>query len=236
MSENQLESVKQENTAPAKANEQSVLPLAWVYKRSESMENVRRARAMFNTKYGIYSGVPMLCQGSRCPFRKTCWIPENELEIGQRCPIEVAAIMERFEAYCRELNVGDEDTVDHSIIKDIIDIEIMMLRADNLLAVSGNFIEEVVAAIDQQGNVYTKPEVHKALEVKMKLRQERIKLLNQLNSTRKDKKETAAGPSDPSTQAAMLIQTLRRLEAEGKLRDVVIDVDPEDIREVSEGQ
>lgn len=209
-----------------------VLPIGWAYNTQKSVENVRKARASTNMKHGMYSGVPIICQGIDCPFHKTCWIPVNEREVGGRCPIEVGALLERFDAYVKEWNVKDDDTTDHSLIKDIIDIEIMMLRADNSLAISGDFIEEVVAGTDDQGRAIKRPELHKAFEAKAKLRQERIKLLNQMNSTRKDKNQEIKGLTDPSSIASSLMQKVRALQQQG----AIIDVTPveEKIEEVKE--
>lgn len=206
------------------------MPVGWTYNNNASLDNVRKARAVANMKHGMYSGVPIICRGANCPFRETCWIPDNELEEGSRCPIEVGAIMERFDSYTEELGIKDNDTVDQGILKDVIDIEITMLRADNSLAISGDFIEEVVAGVDSQGRSIKRPEVHKALEVKMKLRAERIKLLSQLNSTRKDKKQELAGLTDPSSIAAALMQKVRALQDKGQ----IIDVTPNEAEQESE--
>lgn len=206
---------------------QKPMPFAWNYSKSQSMDNVKRARAQANMSHGMYSGVPIVCQGAKCPFRATCWIAEADLEIGGRCPIEVGTIIERFDKYMNQFQVGetDEDTVDQGLIKDLIDIEILMVRADNALAISGDFIEEVVTGTDSNGHKLTKPELHRAFEAKSRLRAERIKVLNQMNSTRKDKKFEGAGMGDPSTQATELMQKLKRLQQEGKIGNV-IDVTP----------
>jgi hypothetical protein len=216
----------------------SSLPTAWAYNKPGSYENVRKARAALNIKHGLYSGVPIVCQGQKCPFKQTCWIPDSDLEVGGRCPIEVGAIIERFDKYVKEWNITDEDTVDHSIVKDIVVIEIMMLRADNALAISGDFIEMVVAGTDDQGRKIERPELHKAFEAKQKLRAERIKLLNQMNSTRKDKKQEAQGLTDPSSIAARLMAKVRELQNTGKIVDVTEDtvVDAEIVEVTTDGE
>lgn len=208
------------NTQPPVNMAAPNLPIGWSYNNQASFENVRKARAVTNMKHGMYAGVPIICRGVDCPFRETCWIPDQDLEVGGRCPIEVGAILERFDAYVKEFNVKDEDTTDHSAIKDIIDIEIMMLRADNSLAISGDFIEEVVAGTDSNGRAIKRPELHKAFEAKGRLRQERIKLLNQMNATRKDKKQEVQGLTDPSSIASSLMQKVRALQESGKIIDV----------------
>lgn len=217
INDDNTEVVLSQTQAPATAAPN--VPLAWSY-GAKGTENVRKARATLNTRHGMYSGVPIICRGANCPFRETCWIPDADLEEGNRCPIEVGAIMERYDSYQQEWGVQDDDTTDHSIIKDIIDIEITMLRADNALAISGDFIQEVVAGMDPSGRAIKRPEVHKALEVKSRLRAERLKLLSQMNSTRKDKKQEVAGLTDPSSIASSLMQKVRALQERGQIIDV----------------
>ena len=201
---------------------QSQLPASWKYKsQSVGLENIRRSTAMMRTKHGMYSGIPIVCKGSDCPYRKTCWIEDADLEVGGRCPIEIGAILSRFESYVTELNIEEDNYVDLSIVKDIIDIEVMMLRAENALAISGDFIQEVIAGADNKGRPLFRPELHKAFEAKSKLRAERTKLLNQLNSTRRDKKEESKVKTDPSTVAAQLLMKMKKLQEEGRIIDIV---------------
>lgn len=198
------------------------LPAAWKFNsQSVGLENVRKSTAMMKLKHGLYSGIPIVCKGSSCPYRQTCWIDNADLEVGGRCPIEIGAILDRFESYINELGIEPDSAVDLSLLKDIIDIEIMMLRADNSLAISGDFIEQVVAGADNKGRPLIKPELHKAFEAKSKLRSERIKLLNQLNSTRKDKKEESKVKTDPSSVAAQLLMKMKKLHEEGKIVDII---------------
>lgn len=198
---------------------QTPLPISWTLKNPNALGNVQKARALHNMKHGMYSGVPIVCQGSKCPFYKTCWIPDNELEVGSRCPIEIGAILERFDKYEKEWNVTEDDTTDHGIIRDIIDVEILMLRADNALAISGDFIEDVIVGTDSNGKALVSPQLHKAFDAKSKLRMERLKLLEKMNATRKDKKLDNI-INDPSTRAAALLDKVKRLQAEGKIIDV----------------
>lgn len=202
----------------------SALPSMWK-QNTQGLENVKKARQTIGLKHGMFASVPIICKGRSCPYFQTCWIPEADLQVGERCPIEIGAILERFDKYCAQLNIVPEDEiVDAGLVKDVVDIEIMMVRADGLLAKDGNLIEEVVAGISPKGQEYYKPEIHPAVELKEKLRKEKTRILNQLNATRKDNKDSGGMANDPSSVAARIIAKVRDLDKQG----VIIDASPQE--------
>ena len=208
------------------------LPSVWA-QNNQNLDNVRKARQFVNTKHGMFASVPIICKGRACPYFQTCWIPESDLQVGERCPIEIATILERFEKYCEELNIDPEgEIVDAGLVKEIVDLEIMMVRADGLLARDGNLIEQVVAGVTPKGQAYHRPEIHMAVELKERLRKEKTRILNQLNATRKDKKSDGTGGNDPSSVAARIIAKVRELEKKGQ----IIDVTPEEVEESTGGE
>lgn len=151
-------------------------------------EAIRVAVGMAQIKHGLIAGVPILCKGAGCPFKDTCYLFAEGLDVpGERCPIEIAAIVQRFDAYMEELHIKTEDTTDMSLLKNLVDIEIQLVRADRKMAVSADLIEEVVAAVGHDGTPYYRPEISKAAEYKVKLLSEHSRILSYLHATRKDK-------------------------------------------------
>jgi uncharacterized protein YaiI (UPF0178 family) len=196
------------------------LPSMWK-QSTQGAKNVDAARQMLQLKHGMFASVPIICKGRTCPYFQTCWIPEADLQVGERCPIEIGAILERFDKYCQQLNIDTEnEIVDAGLVKEVVDIEIMMVRADGLLARDGNLIEEVVAGVSPKGQEYYRPEIHLAVELKERLRKEKTRILNQLNATRKDKKNDGLVSNDPSSVAARIIAKVRDLQAKGSIIDV----------------
>lgn len=194
------------------------LPSHWGFDQA-ALENVRRGRALVNLRHGLLSSVPMICKSAKCPFVESCWVPANERRIGMRCPIEVSAVIERFERYCKALLVNpEEDIVDAQMVKDLVDLEIQVIRAENKLAqAGGEFIDMVVAAVDPNGQAHFKPELSKAAEYKLMLRREHGKILEQLSATRKDRERAQqAALGDEATRAAALMQKFREMQAAGQ--------------------
>jgi hypothetical protein len=182
-------------------------------------EAIRIAVGMAQTKHGLAAGVPIICKGGECPFRETCYLQITGMDVpGERCPIEIAAVVKRFDAYMEELDIKEEDTTDMSLLKNLVDIEIQLVRADKKMAADGNIVEDIVVAIGEDGTPYYKPEITRAAEFKMKLLNEHSKILSYLHATRKDKAaEKGLMIIDASTYAAKLLES-----------SVTIDVTPKD--------
>ena len=191
----------------------------------KTKDAVSVSRGIRSMDHGMLSGVPIICRTYQCPYQETCWIPESDRQFGERCPIEIGTILERTEHYHTSLNISDNimDEIDRGLVREIVDIEIMMLRCDNLLATSGKLIDEVIATVDDDGNPYYKPEISKAFEIKERLRKERHRILNLLNSTRKDKKQQAEF-TDPSSMVSNLMEKLRGLQGV-KVGETVVDAE-----------
>lgn len=192
--------------------------------RNLQLMNIRRSQGLLNTTHGMYAAIPMICKGMLCPFRGTCWIEANDLIEGDRCPIEIATIMQQYENYCRELSIQDDEIVDQSLVRQLIDLEIQMMRADSKLATSPDIVKEVVGAINQRtGDVYYKDEINPVVELKGTLRQQHHRVLNQLQATRKDKKDELLRHTDPSSMAAALISRVRQMDKGDTNKTIIID-------------
>lgn len=148
----------------------------------------------FKLKHGMFAGIPLLCKVDDCPYAPVCSLPVQHRVLNSRCSIEIGAIMTKFDSYCRHFDINcdtdiieDKDLVDATLIRDIVDLEVQMLRAENKIAMSGDFIGLVLADIDKNGRPYYDTAVTPESEFKNTLIDKRYKLLNQLNATRKDK-------------------------------------------------
>lgn len=186
------------------------------------MDNIKQASSVLSSRHGLLSSVPLICRGNRCPFSETCPISIDKREVGARCPVEIAAMTKRFEDYCQSLGVTENDAVDLGLIKELVDIEVQMIRADNKMAMSPDFIEEFVCAVDPRtGTQFFQTKLSPVIDYKERLRRERHRILQLLASTRKDRMMMNKSSADPSTQAAQLIERLREMEKNGQIRHVI---------------
>jgi hypothetical protein len=191
----------------------------------ELKEAINVARRLRNTKHGLYASVPIICKGDECPYKENCYFWLNgDAPVSEKCPIEIAAIEDLFERYCKDLNINPEDmkqTVDALMVKELVDIDVALLRCDSKMAINADFIIENVVSVTDSGNAVYRQELHPMLEYKERLRASKYKTLQLLNSTRKDKEGSKIHIElDPSEKAAEMMRLKRDLE--------IIDVEAEE--------
>lgn len=149
---------------------------------------------LYKIKHGMFASVPIICKADDCPYKEVCSLDQQYRIPGQRCPMEASAIVARFEMWCKTFEIDlsgiyikDEDLVDVSLIRDLIENEIQTIRAENRIALNADFIGKTIGEIDNKGKVYYEDTVTPEVEFKYQLQDKRYKIFNLLNSTRKDK-------------------------------------------------
>lgn len=205
------------------------MPKSW--KMSEKgREAVGLAVAMNKTKHGLYASIPMLCKAERCPYADVCPLVDmGKAPEGERCPLEIAMILKRYEEYSNEFGIDEKNIVDMSLVKDLIDYDIQLFRAENKIAVQGDFVEDVVVTITEGGEAITNPQLSKATEYKDKIMNKRFKILELMNSTRKDKVGDKMTLSlDPSSYASQLMSTIAGNMRPGQIIDADFEEEEDD--------
>lgn len=206
---------------------------------------VKLAQEIHGTKHGLYAAIPMVCKEEDCPYAPVCPILKAGLTTyGQRCALEISLITTKYEQYKEELNIDDNDSVDLSLLKDLIDYDVQILRAENKMAVDGDFVKDQVIGVDETGAPIIQEQISNAANYKDKIQMRRNKTLELLNSTRKDKAGTKISVTmDPSSYATELLKKaqsrkqVEELEEENEfeqlLREsgVVLDEDGNPIEE-----
>lgn len=174
----------------------------------------QNATGLYSIKHGMFAGCPIICKGADCPYAATCRIDPNDRVVGSRCPQEAGAIIARYEQWCRHFKinyegdtVADEDLVDASLIRDLVENEIQLLRAENKIAMDADFIQRTISTVDSKGKAYYEDAVSPAAQYKIQLQDKRYKILNLLNSTRKDKSNEMKQMT-PSEEALSIFKKL----------------------------
>lgn len=197
------------------------MPKAW--KLSDAgREAIQLAVGMSNTKHGLYASIPMLCKGDKCPAAAVCPLVDmGKAPVGERCALEIGMILNKFEDYKVEFGIDESNVVDMSLVKDLIDYDIQLFRAENKIAVQGDFVEDVVVSVTEAGEAITAPQLSKATEYKDKIMNKRFKILELMNSTRKDKAGDKLTISlDPSSYASQLMSQISSDMQPGQIIDM----------------
>lgn len=196
------------------------LPVEWAITEA-ALDAIKTMNAAMNTvgRHGIVSSIPIICRAEDCPYYQTCPLRALGVSVteirGQRCPVEVTKIMRKFEEYVEQFNI-DLENVDHvviSLVKELIDYDIQIERADNVMASDGHFLSDEVVGVDANGRPIKNKIISKPVDYKERALKKRHEILGLLNSTPKDKAGTNLTISfDPSTYAAKLMQRARELK------------------------
>lgn len=181
----------------------------------EALVRAKISSNRYKLKHGMFAGIPLICRGDKCPYADTCTLPiEHRIE-KERCPMEIGAILARFDSWCSHFGINvdteyikDEELVDATLIRDLVDNEIQILRADNRIAINADFIARSVATIDNKGKAYYEDKISPEAEFKLQLLDKRYKILQLLNSTRKDKAKETKFELNPSEQAISIFKKI----------------------------
>lgn len=194
----------------------------------KSIKGMQVANEIHSTKHGLYAAIPMVCKESDCPYAPVCPILKAGLTtLGERCVLEISLITKKYTEYMKELDIEEEDSVDLSLLKDLIDYDVQILRAENKMAVDGDFVKENVVGIGDDGAPIVQEQISNAANYKDKIQSKRNRTLELLNSTRKDKAGSKLTVTlDPSQYASKLMK-----EAESQL---TIDAEYEEFKSLVE--
>jgi hypothetical protein len=59
------------------------------------------------------AAIPMLCKAEACPYAEVCPLMDAGMAPeGERCPIEIAMILRRYEEYTKEFGIDESNVVD----------------------------------------------------------------------------------------------------------------------------
>lgn len=203
-----------------------------------TMAQVDNCMQIYNSTHGMFAGVPIICKADKCHYLETCLIDPAYRIKGTRCPMEAGAVISRFEHWCTHFGIDvsngtlrPDDAVDAMLVRDLVDNEVQMLRADNRIAISGDFLGKTISSVDNKGNEHLEDTITPAEEFKFKLQEKRHKILQLLNSTRKDKANQITG-DQPSTKAATLLNKVNQLINQDELDNVeFVETEYESINE-----
>lgn len=207
------------------------------FKKSEAyLAAIEKSKEiMKNSRFNIFQSSPIICKSDACPYYDTCPIQElvdtDGLQ-GTRCPYELTLAASLTDKYVKhfvaenEINTMDEvDPITLDLIKELVDYDVQISRADRIMANKGDFLDEIVTGITPQGELVTNKEIAKWVEYKNSLIDKKHKTMQLLNSTPKDKASTAKMDQDFASYVAEL------KERAMKLANVIDVTDASDIGE-----
>lgn len=174
------------------------------------------SKAIFHLRvleHGAYAAIPLHCKGDSCTMADNCPFLKAGIRdmIGEQCPLEKHLLDRWIQKYIDTLKIDPSNIVDMSCIGEIAKIDIYEMRMNNRLAYE-DVVTKQVAAMDNEGNIQYRDELHIAAQWMDMMSKRKSKLLESLLATRKAIADAGGGldASDPSSQASRLLDTVKR--------------------------
>lgn len=182
----------------------------WTDEEQQEVAEIVRPQRM---RTSMYASIPMNCTASKCPFADTCPLQMKGIAPeGKPCPIEMGMVVQFQADYMRELNVSENNVIESSMIRDLVDQEIQYLRKTKILA-KEHFIQENIIGINEKtGEPFFRQELHAAVEFEDKIHRRRKDLRNQLLATREAKAKAGLGDKDTARDLADMYDKIANID------------------------
>ncbi len=160
----------------------------WGYSEG-ALESKKAAMTMLSTKTGLYSRIPIVCKGCNCPYGATCGLLEFGLDVvGERCPLETTMIEQKLANYSREFDLDESSYTDWTMVKELINAEIMIERCMALMSQDGTAIEEIFIGTSEATETdYFRRDISKVQELYERNLKIKERILDTMMATRKAK-------------------------------------------------
>jgi len=143
---------------------------------------------MKNMTTGVNSVVPLRCVADSCPFKDTCWFFENDkAPVGKPCPIEFQLLKYHTQRFIEEFNCDVNDHSEVLLIQELSELIVYEMRVTKKLANDATDLKGVVIKFSPDGIPMEEETVHWAWTLKDSIKSRRMKILQSLNATRKEK-------------------------------------------------
>jgi len=152
-------------------------------------EAIKLKRAYSTMTTGINSSVPLICRAEQCPFAQSCIHVELEnAPIGRQCPIELELLYYHTRKFIEEFDVPMDRHSEVMLVQELAELIIYETRVTKTLAKSefGDLRGERVK-FSPDGEEFREDTEHWAFGVKERIKTRRMKILDALNATRKNK-------------------------------------------------
>lgn len=138
---------------------------------------------------GINSSIPMTCTGVQCPFASTCpYVAENKAPLARPCLVEAQLIQYWNEQFIEEFDVDIANITELHLVSELAECNIYEMRVTKHLADKDpTLLTEVVTTVDHAGEEITNIDISKAFDLKDRIKNRRMKILEALMATRKER-------------------------------------------------
>lgn len=163
--------------------------------------------------HGVSAAIPLQCYGPSCINKMCTFHKEQNYPLGRQCLFEVRLIQSWTKGYMEDIGVDPENLSEMTLINKLVESDIIDYRAN--LGLSGATDEEAgsllkTSVMESENGSSETVNLHPLLEAKDRANTMRIKILEALAATRREKyKKAAALKKTDETDASNLLAEMR---------------------------
>ena len=138
---------------------------------------------------GVNALVPLTCTGPRCPFADQCPLVQmNKAPIGKPCLLEYELLDYNTKRFIEEFDVDMNNYSEVMMIQELSELIVYEMRASRALADPENAqLFGIRFKFSPEGEAIEEQVIHWAWELKEKIKNRRMRILDALMATRKNK-------------------------------------------------
>jgi len=184
------------------------------------MTFTKEEAAYLNANYkrlaiGVNSVVAMRCTGNECAFAGSCpYVQINNAPIGKPCLLEYDLLNYHTQRFMEEFQVDPAQHSELMLVQELAELIIYEMRLSRVLSEPGDallFSEEI--SFDKTGNEIKNEKTHWAWELKERVKTRRLKIMESLNATRKQKADYNKPVEGDSTYVAFVTNLRKKIDA-----------------------
>lgn len=162
----------------------------WGYSPAGYLSKKLVSKHLNSMKHGLFSIFPIPCKQEGCPYGASCIALQNKLEppLGEPCILEVNKIENLLVRYANDFDLESSSTTDQIFIQELVQLDLMMDRCQNLMAQEASPLQEVTMGVTDDGEIYTQPVVSRYYDAWERMSKRRQSLLNEMMATRHSRK------------------------------------------------
>ncbi len=155
---------------------------------------------------GINAAVPIRCTGDQCAFKNSCpYFQIGKPPLGQSCLVEAQLIHYWTEQYLEEFNVDPNHITEMHLVSELAEFNIYEMRITKYLAENHQtLLQDVMTGVDPNGNIIQNQEISRAFDLKERIKKNRMKVLEALMATRKEKLKVIATVSEKTSSSSKM--------------------------------
>lgn len=162
----------------------------WNYSQAGWLSKKLISKHLNPIKSGLHSIFPIPCRQGGCPYGENCIALQNNLEppYGEPCVMEAYKIENLLYGYAKDFDLDSCSATDQALIKELVQLDIIMDRCQILLAQQGDVLQDVTIGISDTGEEVKQKAVSKYLDAYERCSKRRQSLLNEMMGTRHSRK------------------------------------------------